>query len=88
MDEIRRTAARRAQLARAPGGRVTLFDPKPLVKVRAVYGRAVAETATHVMHEWVKAGQPHIRWDEKWQVQPVTTEEWDGESLGLQGAVE
>jgi hypothetical protein len=47
-----------------------------------VYGRAVAETPTHVLHEWVKVGEFHIRWDEKWQVRKVPAGEWHGEPLG------
>jgi len=81
IEEIRRAGAVRAALARAPGGAAQLLDPRPLVHVRAVYGRAVATTPTHVLHEWVRAGEYHCRWDEKWQVHPVTPEEWAGESL-------
>lgn len=78
---MRRQAAIRGALARAPGGKVTKLDPRPLVKVRAVYGRAVAATPTHILHEWVRYGDYHCRWDEKRQVHQVTAEEWDGESL-------
>lgn len=78
---MRRAAAIQGALARAPGGPVTLLDPRPLVKVRAGYGRAVAVTQTHVLHEWVKAGEYHCRWDEKWQVHRVGVGEWDGEGL-------
>ena len=79
---MRRAAAISAALGRAPGGKVTLLDPRPLVKVRVVYGRAVAYTPTHVLHEWVRAGEYHCRWDEKRQVHRVSADEWDGEDLG------
>lgn len=59
-----------------------MLDPRPLVKVRVGYGRAVATTPTHVLHEWVRYGEYHCRWDEKWQVHRVTAEEWAGEPLG------
>lgn len=78
---MRRQAAIRGALARAPGGKVTMFDPRPLVKVRAVYGRAVANTPTHVLHEWVRYGEYHCRWDEKRQVKKVEPEAWHGEPL-------
>ena len=79
---MRRANAIKAALARAPGGQAETLDPRPLVKVRAVYGRAVATTPTHVLHEWVRYGQYHCRWDEKWQVMRVDPEQWHGESLG------
>ena len=78
---MRRSAAITGAIARAPGGPVTPLEPRPLVHVRAVYGRAVATTPTHVLWEWVKAGEYHVRWDEKWQVRRVGVEEWDGEAL-------
>jgi len=81
IEEIRRSAAVRGALARAPGGAAELLDPRPFVRVRVVYGRAVAVTQTHVLHEWVRYGQYHCRWDEKWQVKRVSSEEWAGESL-------
>jgi hypothetical protein len=58
-----------------------MLDPRPLVKVRVVYGRAVAVTVTHVLWEWVKAREWHCRWDEKWQVRRVGVEEWEGDQL-------
>jgi len=79
MGDMQRAMARRAERARAPGGEIAELPGKPPVKVRAVYGRAVAMTPTHVLHEWVKAGQFHTRWDEKWQVQKVEPGEWYGE---------
>lgn len=81
MEEIRRAGALRAALARAPGGAAQLLDPRPLVRVRVGYGRAIAFTPTHILHEWVKAGTYYVRWDEKWQVHRVTAEEWAGEPL-------
>ena len=81
LEQMRRETAVRGAIARAPGGEVTRLDPRPLVKVRVVYGRAIATTPTHVLHEWVRWGQYHCRWDEKWQVQRVTRDEWQGEPL-------
>ena len=81
MDEIRRLGAMRAALGRAPGGAVTMLDPRPFVRVRVVYGRAIAITPTHILHEWVRHGEYHCRWDETWQVHKVAAEEWAGESL-------
>jgi len=78
---MRRAGAITGALARAPGGHATLLDPRPLVRVRVLYGRAVAVTPTHVLHEWVRYGEYHVKWDEKWQVHRVAAEEWDGEPL-------
>ena len=78
---MRRAGAIDAALARAPGGQVTMLDPRPLVKVRVVYGRAVAVTATHVLWEWVRAGEWHCKWDQKWQVRRVESAEWGGEEI-------
>lgn len=76
-----REATVRALLARAPGTDPQLLDPRPLVRVRAVYGRAIAITSSHILHEWVKAGQHHVRWDQRRQVHPVSADEWAGEEL-------
>jgi hypothetical protein len=81
LEEMRRGSAISAALARAPGGQYELLDPRPLVKVRTVYGRAVATTSSHVLHEWVRYGEYHCRWDQKWQVERVAADEWLGESL-------
>jgi hypothetical protein len=81
LESMRRASAIKAALARAPGGQATLLDPRPLVKVRVVYGRAVATTPTHVLHEWVRYGEYHCRWDEKGQVLRVSAEGWEGEAL-------
>lgn len=81
MDAMRRRMALTAALARAPGGKVQMLDPRPLVHVRVTWGRAVAVTPTHVLHEWVRYGEYHCRWDEKWQVKTVSTEDWAGEAL-------
>jgi len=81
MEEMRRAAAVQGALARAPGGAVQLLDPRPLVRVRVVYGRAIAATPTHILHEWVRYGEYHCRWDEKWQVERVDPGAWLGESL-------
>ncbi len=78
---MRRAGAIQGALARAPGGQVTKLEPRPLVKVRAVFGRAIAATPTHVLHEWVRYGAYHCRWDEKWQVHRVSVGEWSGEPL-------
>ena len=82
LEKMRREAARKGLLARAPGGTVQLLDTPVLVRVRATHGRAIATTPTHVLHEWVKYGEYHVRWDEKWQVHPVDKDEWAGEPLG------
>lgn len=79
---MRRDMALREALARAPGGQVTMLDPRPLVRVRVTHGRAIATTPTHVLHEWVRHGEYHCRWDEKWQVHVVSADGWDGEGLG------
>jgi hypothetical protein len=81
LESMRRAGAIRAQLARGPGGKVSMLDPRPLVKVRVGYGRAIATTPTHVLWEWVRYGEYHCRWDEKWQVRRVGVEEWEGESF-------
>lgn len=78
---MRRAGAISAALARAPGGKVIMLDPRPLVKVRVVYGRAVATTPTHVLHEWVRYGEYHCRWDAHAQVIKVTADEWVGEAI-------
>lgn len=84
MDEMglmRRGMALRAALARAPGGKVHMLDPRPLVHVRVTWGRAVATTPTRVLHEWIRHGEYHCRWDEKWQVHRVGEDEWLGEEF-------
>lgn len=81
LEDMRRAGAISGMLARAPGGKVELLDPRPLVRVRVTFGRAIATTPTHVLHEWVKHGEYHCRWDEKWQVHQVPAEAWDGEPL-------
>lgn len=78
---MRRAGAVKAALARAPGGKVTMLDPRPMVKVRVVYGRALARTPTHVLHEWVRYGEHQCRWDKSDQVAMVTAEDWAGEPL-------
>lgn len=82
---MRRAGGISAALARAPGGKVTMLDPRPLVKVRVVYGRAVATTPTHVLHEWVRYGEYHCRWDAHAQVVKVAAAEWAGEPLDQTG---
>jgi hypothetical protein len=79
---MRREIAIRAALGRAPGGKVTMLDPRPLVHVRVTWGRAIAATPTHVLHEWIRYGDYHCRWDEKWQVRRVAEDEWLGEEFG------
>ncbi|MGK3957911.1 hypothetical protein ACLKOZ_17165 [Arthrobacter sp. R4] len=81
LESMRRAGAVTAALGRAPGGKVTLLDPRPLVKVRVLYGRAIAYTPTHVLHEWVRYGEYHCKWDQTWQVHRVAAEEWRGEAL-------
>ncbi|ALY08873.1 hypothetical protein GALAXY_29 [Arthrobacter phage Galaxy] len=72
----------KAALGRAPGGEVVRFelDARPLVRVRAIYGRAVAYTPTHVLVEWYRVwGEWFLRWEPNWQVHRVTAEEWRGD---------
>ena len=78
---MRRGAARKADIARAPDGPVELLAEPVLVRVRAVYGRALAVTPSSVLHEWVRYGEYHCRWDSRWQVERVTADEWAGEPL-------
>lgn len=78
---MRHEALVRDLLARPPGSNLTILDPRPLTRVRAIHGQAIATTTTHVLHEWKKAGQWFARWDEKWQVTPVSPEHWHGEDL-------
>lgn len=78
---MRHEALVRDLLARPPGTDLTMLDPRPLTRVRAIYGQAIATTNTHVLHEWRKAGQWFVKWDEKWQVHKVTAHEWQGEPL-------
>lgn len=79
---MRRSVALNACLARQMGENLTILDPRPLVRVRAVYGRAIAVTSTHVLHEWVRWGDYHVRWDQRWQVHRVSPDEWAGEQIG------
>lgn len=76
-----RDSVRGALLRRAPDEPVELLASPVLVRVRAVYGRAIATTPTSVLHEWVRYGEYHCRWDAKWQVHPVAASEWAGEAL-------
>jgi hypothetical protein len=82
LEAMRRSAARDACLHRPPETPVHQLPSPVLVRVRAVYGRAIATTADHVLHEWVRYGAYHVRWDPKWQVTPVEPGEWGGEALG------
>lgn len=66
---MRRRAALDGALARAPGP-VTRIPPVS-VKVRAIEGKAIAYTPTHVLVEWVRYGEYHVRWEAKWQVRRV-----------------
>jgi len=75
-----RRATIKALLARAPGP-VTMLTDKPLVRVRASWGRAIATTDGHVLHERVYLGQHYANWDEKWQVHRVSADEWKGEAF-------
>ena len=81
LERMRRAGAITAALARAPGP-VTMLNPRPLVKVRVTYGRAVAVTPTHVLHEWVRWREWHCRWDARWLVERVSADEWMGEEFG------
>ena len=66
-EEMRRTAVRDDALRRPPSGVVTRIDPVR-VRVRAIEGDAIAYTATHVLVEWVKCGEHHVRWEVSGQV--------------------
>lgn len=81
LESMRRAGAVTAALARAPGGKVTMLDPRPLVKVRVLYGRAIAFTPTHVLHEWVRYGEYHCKWDARAQVRRVGIGDWNGEQI-------
>jgi len=80
LEQMRRAAAITAALAHAPGP-VTLLNPRPLVKVRVTYGRAIAVTPTHVLHEWVRYREWHCRWDAKRLVERVEDGVWLGEEI-------
>lgn len=60
---------------------VTMLEPRPPVFVRIGYGRAIATTPTHVLHEWYRYGEYHCRWDTKDQVRRVDPDEWDREGF-------
>lgn len=84
MDELelmRRRAAVQAALHHPPEQPVHQLPQPVLVRVRAVYGQAIATTATSVLHEWVRYGEYHVRWDPKRQVEPATADDWKGEPL-------
>jgi hypothetical protein len=81
LEGMRRSAARDAALHRPPETPVHQLPSPVLVRVRAIHGRAIATTAGHVLHEWVRYGAYHVRWDPKWQVVPVSADEWDGEQI-------
>ena len=80
LEGMRRRIAVDGAMRQAPGP-VTLLVARPLVKVRVTYGRALAVTDTHVLHEWVRHGEYHCRWDHKRLVQRVGADEWMGEAL-------
>ncbi len=67
-EEMRREATREDALRRPPSGVVTRIEPVP-VRVRAITGEAIAYTATHVLVEWVRWGEHHVRWEESGQVE-------------------
>lgn len=66
-EELRREAVREDALRRPPSGVVTQIEPVR-VRVRAVVGEAIAVTGSHVLVEWVRWGEHHVRWEENWQV--------------------
>lgn len=78
---MRRSAVRDACLHRAPEQPVHQLPAPVLVRVRATYGRAIATTAGHVLHEWVRYGEYHVRWDAKRLVTIVDAADWDGENI-------
>lgn len=67
---MRRRAALEWALNHAPDQPVTRIEPQP-VTVRTITGHAVAYTPAHVLVEWVKYGEYHVRWEAKWQVRRV-----------------
>lgn len=81
LEEMRRSAARDACLHHPPEQPVHQLPAPVLVRVRVVYGRAIAITASWVLHEWVRYGEYHVRWDRKHQVVPVQAEDWGGEMI-------
>jgi hypothetical protein len=81
LEEMRRSAARDACLHHPPEQPVHQLPAPVLVRVRAVYGRAIATTAGHVLHEWVRYGEYHVRWDRKALVTPVSADDWGGEQI-------
>lgn len=62
---MRRKAAQNGALRSRTN--VTRIRPVP-VTVRAITGHAIATTDTQVLVEWVKYGDYHVRWEDKWQV--------------------
>lgn len=78
---MRRRAAVQAALHHPPEQPVHQLPEPVQVRVRAVYGRAIATTEGHVLHEWVRYGEHHVRWDPKWQVEPITADDWLGEPI-------
>jgi hypothetical protein len=78
---MRRSAARDALLRHPPDTPVQLLPAPVLVRVRAVYGQAIATTPTHVLHEWVRYGEYHVRWDPKRLVERVAADDWHGEQV-------
>lgn len=81
LEGMRRRIAVDAAVRRAPDGPVQWLPEPVLVRVRVVYGRAIATTPGSVLHEWVRQGEYHVRWDQKWQVHPVDEVDWAGEPL-------
>lgn len=47
-----------------------MIPPVP-VRVRVITGNAIAHTETHVLVEWERYGEYHVRWEAKWQVERV-----------------
>lgn len=62
-----RSAACQHALLRAPGLPVILICPA-LVTVRSLSAQAIAYTVTHVLVEWVVAGESYARWEASWLV--------------------
>jgi hypothetical protein len=81
LELMRRSAARDACLHHPPDTPVHQLPEPVLVRVRAVYGQAIATTPTSVLHEWVRYGEYHVRWDRKALVMPVNADEWGGEKI-------
>jgi hypothetical protein len=70
MERMSRSSILEHALRQAPGRPVILIRPAP-VRVRAVVGNALAYTITHVLVEWLEAGEYRVHWEASWQVRRI-----------------